>query len=502
MKPGLLAAVLIALSACATTAATSAKADPVDTLLFAPEEADDLSRISITFTLEGDTDGETIFDFPERWGPDDNLGALISGRSAADAATGAPLPIATNGPSVTVNHAPGQRIRLSWTVAQDYDGLPQWGVQRMPGMRPVLQPAYASLIGHTFLPSVEGRDPDVSISFDRIPTGAAFSQPAPDGTSAPIPLSTAQDSIYALGAYSFAETPSTGVRVATLGGWALSEPEIAATTSFVIRDASNAFGDVPFSQYFVAVTPLPDLPQGSSVIGTGFTESFFILATRNAEATELTHTIVHEILHEWITRRMGVTDEATDPARMWFTEGFTEYYSQLILLDAGLIPLDGFLDNLNGLWAAYQVSPVNTMPSGDLIDHVWDSRETERLPYQRGALLALSWDTTALTNGRPLADAIAALINRADALRETGETPQLTDAAIEEALADAIGPRFKEDLSVHIRKGELLVPDSLVLPDCLRTEIAEDHMVRLALAPAADPEACRATLLKALMPPV
>ena len=125
MKPRLLVAALIALSACATTAATSAKADPVDTLLFAPEKADDLSRVSITFTLDGDTDGETIFDFPERWGPDDNLGALISGRSAVDAATGAPLPTATNGPSVIVTHAPDQRIRLSWTVAQDYDSLPQ-----------------------------------------------------------------------------------------------------------------------------------------------------------------------------------------------------------------------------------------------------------------------------------------------------------------------------------------------------------------------------------------
>ncbi len=502
MKSGLLAFALVGLSACTTLEAQQAHADPVNTLEFAPADADDLSRVTITFTLTGDADGETVFLFPDSWGPDEDLGALVSGRSAADTATGAPLPIATTGPSVTVTHAPSQRIRLRWTVAQDYDGLPQWGVQRMPGMRPVLQPTYASLIGHTVLPSVEGRDPEVTVSFDHIPTGAALSQPSPGGTSAPLPLSTAQDSIYALGAYSFAETSSSGVRVATLGGWALTEQEIAATTSFVIRDASNAFGDTPFSQYFVAVTPLPDLPEGSSVIGTGFTESFFILATRNAEAKELNHTIVHEVLHEWITRRMGATDEATDPSRMWFIEGFTEYYSQLILLDAGLISLDGFLENLNGLWAAYQVSPVNTMPSADLIDHIWDSREAERLPYQRGALLALSWDTIARRHGRTLADAITALLNHADALRETGGSLQLTDAAIEEALADAIGPRFAEDLAVFIRKGTLLTPESLDLPDCLRTDISENGMARLILSPGADPAACRATLLKALTPPL
>jgi len=493
-----LAAPFVLLAACTSSASPAPMGNA---LAFSTETAGNLETLRIGLTIDGDADGETVFRFPDAWGPQQALGNLVSDRAAFDAATGAALRATGTGAIFTVAHLPGQAITLSYTVRQDYEGLPQWGVQRLPGMRPVLQRDHASLIGHTFLPSVDGRDPDVRIQFDDIPGNAAFSQPSPEGISAPVALSMAQDSIYALGAFSVAEAEDTGMRVAMLGEWDLSELDIAARTDFVIDRASREFRDAPFDRYFVAVAPLPDLPEGSSVIGTSFTQSFFILATRNADAENLTHTIVHEVLHEWITRRMGVTDEATDPSRMWFIEGFTEYYTQRILLDAGLIDLPGFLGSFNDLWAEYDASTVNTTPAGELVGHVFDSRETERLPYQRGAFLALSWDTTARANGTSLADALAALIDRADAIRARGETPELTDAAIETALRDAIGPRFTADLDRFIKGGAKLSLPDLALPACLTVSASPEGAARLALAGGANPEACTADLLGQPSPP-
>ncbi|MAN46585.1 MAG: hypothetical protein CMF04_10370 [Hyphomonas sp.] len=480
------------LSACATGTPMPAPL-PSDTLSFSPANTDSLETVRIELTVQADTDGETVFLFPDAWGPDENLGQLVSNRAVFDAATGAALPAQIEDNRVTVSAVPGQILKLSYDIQQDYQGLPQWGVQRMPGMRPVLQPTYASLIGHTILPSVEGRDPELRVTFTGFPLGAAFSQPAPNGTSAPIALSTAQDSLYAFGAYRFGET-DTGVRTAILGEWTLPDADIAFTTSSVLSLAGEAFEDAAFDQYFLAVTPLPDLPEGSSVIGTGLTESFLLLATRNADPENLTHTITHEILHEWITRRMGQTDEATDPARMWFTEGFTEYYTQLTLLGSGETSLEEFLQNMNALWAEYEASPVNTMPAGDLIDHIWDSRETERLPYQRGALLALHWDTLARAQGRSLDDAIAALLDRAETIRETGEAPLLPDDAIHAALETVIGPRFEADLATYIQGGAKIPLTALSLSDCLSVESPPDAPARLVLAPGADRAACRATL--------
>ena len=311
--------------------------------------------------------------------------------------------------------------------------------------------------------------------------------------SAPIPLSTAQDSVYALGAYHFGNT-DTGVRTAILGAWRLPQADIAATTSSVLTLAGTVFQDAAFEDYFLALTPLPDLPEGSSVIGTGLTQSFLLLATRNAEPENLTHTITHEILHEWITRRMGETDEATDPARMWFTEGMTEYYTQLVLLGSGETELDEFLDAINALWAEYAASPVNTLPAGDLIERVWDSRDTERLPYQRGTLLAFHWDTLARAEGRRLDDAITSLLDEGRAARARGDTPVLTDAAIHAALETAIGPRFRSDFIAHIEAGARLRLEDLAFPDCLTVTAPADGAARLALTPGADPAACRATI--------
>jgi predicted metalloprotease with PDZ domain len=489
---------LAGLTACTSAPHATPIPDAANELHVSARDGQTLTELEIVLLVAGDDDGETVFRFPENWGPEENLGRLRHDLSAIEAEAGAPIEISESGPEVSVTHAPGQRIKLSWTLRQDYAGLPQWGVQRVPGMRPVLQPDYASIIGHTVLPSIDGRDPDVVVRLDGSPGGSAFSQPLINAASSPVALSVARDSLYALGAYSFNENRTDGIRTAILGEWALPGDQIAEATAAVIRTASAAFGDTPPDQYFVAITPLPDLPGGSSVIGTALTQSFFILATRNAEADNLEHTIVHEILHEWITGRMGTTEETTDPTRMWFTEGFTEYYTQLILLDSGRITLEGFLGNLNDLWAAYQTSPVRTMPSSELVEHIWDSRETERLPYQRGALMALHWDTLASARGTRLAEALAALIERADAERAAGRPAELTDGAIIEELSQVVGPAFAQNLKDHIQNGIPIEPRDLRLPDCLTVVLADDSRARFALAQDANPDACRNTLLSAL----
>lgn len=491
------------LSACAngpSMPAPHVNAPAPGTLAISPVQVGHLDRIRIDLTLAADMDGETVFLFPERWGPDENLGQLVSHRTVTDPVTGLPVPSETDDGRITVASPPGQILRLSYQVQQDYQGLPQWGVQRMPGMRPVLQPDYASLIGHTFLPSVEGRDPEIEVTLADFDQGAAFSQPTRSDTSAAMPLSTAQDSVYALGAFQFGDT-GAGVRTAVLGEWRLLQEDIETTTTNVLTLAGEAFQDAAFEDYFLTLTPLPDLPEGSSVIGTGLTQSFLLLATRNAEPENLTHTITHEILHEWITRRMGQTDEATDPARMWFTEGITEYYTQLVLLGSGETTLDGFIEALNTLWTEYNTSTVNTLPAGELIEHIWDSRETERLPYQRGALLALHWDTLARAEGRSLDGAIRALLQSGNAARARGDTPVLTDAAIHTALEDAIGPWFKADFNTYVQTGEKLQLEDLALPDCLTIVVPAGRPSWLARTPGADAAACRAQIAGAFFNP-
>lgn len=440
---------------------------------------DDWSRITVSLSFDVHAGDEIALEFVERWGPAQELTRLIS--EVRLSGPDGPVPHTREGASLRATDLPAGRIELRYDVAQDYAGEPQWGVQRMPGMRPVLQKDYAFFAGGAVLPQFADAEVKVTVSF---PDGGVMNRPLDAAQrNAAVPYAALSNGLFAFGDFRVHEDRSDAgvhLRSALRGTWRLDDATVHAATQQTLRLASELFDDAVFEQYFVLLTPLPPLPQGSSVIGSGFDEAFFLLATPNAEADNLLHTLTHEVLHEWIPRRAGRTDEATDPSRAWFTEGFTEYFTQRLLLQSGRITLDAFVANFNALWSAYQASDVNTLPAAALNERLFESEQTERLPYQRGALLALHWDTELKRAGRPgLAQVLAELIDRADALEAEGRARTLSDDALAAALRAALGERFDLDHQRHIIAGERIDIGQLSLPDC----IGLDAQSRLHLKP-------------------
>lgn len=450
------------------------------------EAVDDVA-LGIEFSFTGDADGTTRLTMPVQWGPDSELGNLYSEFAAAESATGDAVAVNIDGAKVSLRHAPNARLTFSYVVRQDYAGEPSWEDHRLPGMRPVLQRHYISMIGHTVFPTFEtprsftldlsGLDGDGTL---------AFSLPLDDTASTePHPLTTIKNAIIVAGDFRYSETERAEmvVRTAIRGSWSLSDRQIVDVVSSVLIEAAKLFDDRAFEQYLVVINTLPALPEGSAVVGTGLTESFLLLATANAEVDNLRHTIVHEILHEWIARRMGATDEETDPLRMWFTEGFTEYYTQLVMLRSGLVSAQGFVQNLNELALNYQKSSVKTATNEAIMAGIWQARELERLPYQRGALLALHWDTILRSKGGAgLAGVLAGLIDTAD--------ESLGDDEIAAAMTSALGSRFAEDYDSYIVRGDAIPLNNLALPACLVSVANEEGIVTFALDDADSPEAC------------
>ncbi|MEL6907429.1 MAG: hypothetical protein AAFP22_18625, partial [Planctomycetota bacterium] len=407
--------------------AEPAAADATDVTIERGPDGCEVLHVAIGF----DVDPEEVLalEWPDRWGPEEGLGGLIEGLRLTGPDGVETALAGTSEASRLEDLDPGRHV-LSYTVRQDYEGLPQWGEHRIPGMRPVLQPEFATAIGRTFLPTLPDEEVIVTARID--PERAAFHRPVDADGQAQLGYRRLADGVFVFGGFRYASADHDGVRVrqAIRGQWALSDDEISAASRAVLGHGSRLFDDPAFDQYFIALTVLPETPGTSSVIGSGFDESFFILATPNAKAANLTHTIVHEVLHEWIPRRAGRTDEATDPSRAWFIEGFTEYFTQRILLASGLIALDEYVANFDAMLQAYLRSPVRELPARELNERLFESRATERLPYQRGALLALSWDSSLQKQDGPgLERVIADLIDRADRLAEAGEAPTLTDAA-------------------------------------------------------------------------
>ncbi|WP_306016818.1 hypothetical protein [Oceanicaulis sp. MMSF_3324] len=452
---------------------------------------EDWSTVTLTLGFDAEAGDSVALRFPEQWGPAENLTGLVS--NVRVSGPDGPLAFERAGASLSVTALPAGPIKLRYDIAQDYDGEPQWGVQRLPGMRPVLQPDYAFFAGGAVLPDFEGALNEVRVS---LPEGGAFNRPVDEaGQSAPVSYAALTNGLFAFGAFRMETTDVNGLtlRSAIQGDWPLDDATLHQVTADTLGQAASLFEDPAFAQYFVMVTPLPELPQGSAVIGSGFDEAFFLLATPNADPENLIHTITHEVLHEWIPRRAGQTDEATDPARAWFTEGFTEYFTQRLLLQTGRITLGEFVANMDALWTAYMMSDVNTLPAEALNERLFESEQTERLPYQRGALLALHWDTILKANGREgLTRVLANLIDRADALEADGHARTLSDAALHAALRDALGERFDADYQRYIVEGGLIDLRALTLPECLEA----DAHAHLRIKPGSEAlEACAAGIV-------
>lgn len=474
--------ILIAL----TLAATQQTASP-NALSIAQAE-DDWSAVTITLSFEAEAGDGLSLTFADNWGPAENLTRLVSHVQVLG--PDGPLAHTLDGAALTVPALPEGPVRVSYDIAQDYEGEPQWGVQRLPGMRPVLQPDYAFFAGGAVLPGFDAPVGDIRVS---LPDTGAFNRPLDDTRrSAPVSYAALTNGLFAFGAFrsETADTADLELRSAIRGDWALDDATIHEVTALTLEHASTLFEDPAFDQYFLMVTPLPDLPQGSAVIGSGFDEAFFLLATPNADPENLIHTITHEVLHEWIPRRAGQTDEATDPSRAWFTEGFTEHFTQRLLLQTGRITLDEYAANVDALWTAYRTSDVNTLPAEALNERLFESEQTERLPYQRGALLALHWDTVLKADGgEGLTRVLANLIDRADALEADGQPRTLSDDALHAALRGALGDRFDADYQRYIVEGGLIDLRTLTLPECLEA----DAHAHLRLKPGYEAlEACAA----------
>lgn len=485
-----------AASGLSMVSAGATQADATD-IVYTFNADNDLSAFRGALQFRGDADGSTRIDLPGMWGPETGLDGQFSEFSTVEDGASA-RPVEAHDGHLEINHAPGADLVLHYRFAQDYDGLPQWGAQRVPGMRPVTQPDFAIFVAAAALPHPAAGDGQLrtyslSVHLDGVPlpVSSSLGQGSLIETG-PLTSDAFLDTLWLLGDFQRSTHQSGDVQVqaAMRGALPLDQAAFQLLADRTISGATVLFRDVPFERYLMAAMPLPPIPEQSAVIGTALHESFFLLTTPNAGEAEVRRTVSHEILHEWITGRMGPTDEATDPARMWFTEGFTEYFANLVRLREGDMDLDGFLAEMNLLASEYRASPVRNMPREALVEHVWDSRDTERLPYQRGALLALITDSALADAGDTrLADVVAHLIEENRVHQSQGGTPlALTDDRISLALQSIAGASTLALIDDVTASGQTLDLAQAPLFGCITAQDAGEPAFRLA--DGADADAC------------
>lgn len=172
---------------------------------------------------------------------------------------------------------------------------------------------------------------------------------------------------------------------------AVGEQELQQAVEKVLYAECSFWNDFSFKNYFISIT-LPFNPgdrDGSSVGGTSAKNAFFATAAGKASLTSLIKLFTHEIFHNWNPVKLG---KSIEPKPTWFTEGFTEYFTPIILFNAQLKSYDQLVNEWNQKLVKYYNSPVLNAPLDTMNKYFFSSYNYQSLPYNKGFIIAMHWD--------------------------------------------------------------------------------------------------------------
>ncbi|MBL8210190.1 MAG: hypothetical protein JNK87_05740 [Bryobacterales bacterium] len=140
----------------------------------------------------------------------------------------------------------------------------------------------------------------------------------------------------------------------------------------LIRYERAFFEDHRFPYFLVTLAPFGKGQSGSG--GGGFTNAFNLhTAPESKLTTGLLSLIAHETFHTWNPLRMGrIASPQSQSA--WFSEGFTRYYQDILLLEAGLMQPQEYLDALNTRIREYHLqrhNPDDQLPRLGFLFALW-----------------------------------------------------------------------------------------------------------------------------------
>jgi predicted metalloprotease with PDZ domain len=240
----------------------------------------------------------------------------------------------------------------------------------------------------------------------------------------PAPMARVGDSLFLGGAdYRVAARTVDGVayRLVYPESFSSKATDLLQTASTIMA-AQQRFWGTPAKPVYIG---LVELRNDGNYSGRGLDGGFVLYLGKNADQKAVPRLIAHENLHRWITRAIGGFPATDSDLEAWLHEGFTEAYTARLLVGAGVWSTEDYVDDWNTALARYGASPVRTAPNTRILADRERDFDVNRLPYDRGRLLALKWDRDfrAGTKGRVgLDDVLRAQIVEAARLDRAGRS--------------------------------------------------------------------------------
>lgn len=421
--------------------------------------------VSVTISLPADADGETRLRLPAEWGGGERLWRFLQD----PAVTGGQLS-KSDEKTWVITSRPRAPLTVRYRVVSAYDGPPPPDGPNYG--QPIIGPDGFYLIGHTIFATPEGRDTDQA----RFVWDAAGSslRLATDLS----PLETAPASIERLGPSVLMAYPDLVEARRDVGGAPLTvamRGQFSFTAEAFADMAARSIGAVRAfwgdgkAPFLITLAGQP-APQGwTSYRGTGLDDAFAVISTQNTKLEDYRLFLTHEYLHTWNAARLGGAIEGPrEPAGYWFSEGFTDYYARRLALRSGLVDLETFAAAWNEALEAYATSSAISANNDQIIARFWSDKAVQKLPYQRGAQLAVLMDGRLKAKGG--LDRVM-LAMRDQAARQRGANRRIpAPEALVPVAQNLTGVDLTPEIDRFVTRGERILLPPGAFGGCLTVE--------------------------------
>jgi predicted metalloprotease with PDZ domain len=426
-----------------------------------------LTAVAVTLRFQADEDGETRLALPDNWGGKDALYKHLDsltvegGTVREDGAT-----------RRVVSHAPGAMLVVRYRVSNGYAGDPD-AADDNP-YRPIVRPDWFHLLGNTWVVQPDGRGRQAaSVTWTGWPKDWAIASDLQHPKKGErLNLGGVIESV-ALGGRDVKvlsrKVPGGTLRVAMRGAWLFTNAEFTDDVAKVISAQRDFFDDVE-GPFLVTLIPV-EAPAGwQSVGGAGRGDAFALFSTRGDVGDELRGILGHEHIHSWVPREMVRMPEP-EQTDYWLSEGFTDFYAWRTQLRGGVWSLEQYIAALNDAFREFDGSKARSWPNAKVAEAFWNDGAAQRMPYRRGAFLAMRWDEQLRreSGGRiDLDNVVLGLRNQVRAAETWDEVPEARPGLIAMMTARGLDPT--EDIARYIDGGEIVPLDGEWFRGCVIVE--------------------------------
>jgi predicted metalloprotease with PDZ domain len=442
-----------------------------------PRVSSDCLCLDVELSFRGDEAGETRIELPSQWAGQKKL---YEGIKAIQAVSPRATVVDTAEPHVKiVKHSRARKVTVKYQVHQDWSGDP---IEQGRYFRPILQREYFHFIGEALFVH-----PDwdatltrrITLDWKGLPAGWKISNSF--GTNKQLqvidrPIMQLRHAVYVGGDFRIRRLVINGypVYVAMRGDWEFSDEDYFDLIKRIIKIERAFWNDFDFP-YFL-ITLIPTGKRCCHYGGTGLTDSFatFISTDKPVDA-RLTHLLTHELFHTWNGRK--IKRQMPEELVYWFSEGFTEYYTRLLLLRSGLMTFEEYIENYNKVIFDYYCSPHRNEKNKRVLKDYWRVRGIRQLPYQRGDMLAHNWNglIRAATGGRfSLDNVMLDLLEAAE-----GKGVVVSAGNINKLIRRYLPRGVREEIKQHIDNGVLIPPHEAALGPCVELKAVDMRLFDL-----------------------